>query len=169
MAATIACSLLLAGCTTQIGYLAKQGSYLLRDSTGTRAATALIADPSTPDDTRELLQRVKDVKTFAVHDVGLKDNANYTRYKEISRDHLVDVVQACDAVSFTAYQWSYPFLGKLPYKGFYERKDADAEAVRLKNEGYDTIIRPVDAFSTLGFVKDPVYSFMKRYSKFELA
>ena len=62
-----------------------------------------------------------------------------------------------------------PFHGQAPYKGFYERPDALAEAARLKKEGYDVIVRKVDAFSTLGFTKDPVYSFMKKYSPYELA
>ncbi|MGA2639639.1 MAG: aminopeptidase [Spirochaetia bacterium] len=161
--------LLVSGCASQVGYLAKQGSYLLRYSSGTRPVSSLIEDPSTPADTREFLQKVRDIKSFAVTEVGLKNNDNYTRYKEIDKDHLVDVVQACDAVSFDAYMWSYPFLGKLPYKGFYERADADAEASRLRGLGYDVIVRPVDAFSTLGFTKDPIYSFMKRYPPFEIA
>ncbi len=169
MPIVMAFSLFISGCATQVGYLAKQGSHLLQDSMGARDADSVSKDPSTPSDTREFLQRVREIKEFAVQAVGLKENGNYTRYKEIGRDHLVDVVQACDAVSFTAYQWSYPFLGKLPYKGFYERKDADAEATRLKAEGYDTLIRQVDAFSTLGFTKDPLYSFMKRYSVFQIA
>ena len=101
--------------------------------------------------------------------MGLRNNDNYTKYKDLDRNHLVDVVSACDAVSFTPYLWSYPFLGKLPYKGFYERADADEERARLKKEGYDVIIRAVDAFSTLGFTQDPLYSFMKRYTPFQLA
>ena len=129
----------------------------------------MIADPATPADTRDFLARVRDIKSFAVQRLGLKNNENYTRYKEIDRDHLVDVVQACDAASFDAYLWSYPFLGRLPYKGFYERPDADAEAARLRALGYDVIVRPVDAFSTLGFTKDPVYSFLKSYSPFQIA
>lgn len=164
-----ACILLLSGCASQAGYLVKQGGYLLRFSSGTRGVQSLIDAASTPADTREFLLRVQDIKRFAVEKAGLKNNANYTRYKEIDRDHLVDVVQACDAASFTTYAWSYPFLGRLPYKGFYERSDADAEAARLKKEGYDVLVRQVDAFSTLGFTKDPLYSFMKKYSPFELA
>lgn len=161
--------LFVSGCASQVGYLAKQGSYLLRSSSGARPVKSLIEDPSTPADTREFLLRVRDIKSFAVEKVGLKNNDNYTRYKEFDRDHLVDVVQACDAASFDAYMWSYPFVGRLPYKGFYERPDADAEASRLRLQGYDVIVRPVDAFSTLGFTKDPLYSFMKRYSPFEIA
>jgi predicted aminopeptidase len=81
----------------------------------------------------------------------------------------VDVVSAEAADSFTPYLWSYPVLGRLPYQGFYERADADAEAARLKADGWDVIVRPVDAFSTLGFTKDPVYSFMQAYTLSELA
>lgn len=161
--------LFISGCASQVGYLAKQGGYLWRYSTGTRPVESVIADPATPADTKDFLVKVRDIKTFAVQRLGLKSNGNYTRYKEIDRDHLVDVVQACDAASFDAYLWSYPFLGRLPYKGFYERPDADEEAARLRKLGYDVIIRPVDAFSTLGFTKDPVFSFLKGYSPFQIA
>jgi predicted aminopeptidase len=164
-----ACILLFSGCASQAGYLVKQGGYMLRFSSGTRGIQSLIEAASTPATTRDFLLRVQKIKRFAVEKAGLKDDANYTRYKEIDRDHLVDVVQACDAAFFTTYEWGYPFLGNLPYKGFYERSDAEREAARLKKEGYDVIVRPVDAFSTLGFTKDPLYSFMKKYSPFELA
>jgi len=169
LAMAAACVVLLSGCVTQLGYLAKQGQYLWKFSSGTQPVQELLRSPATPADTRDFLLRVSEIKSFAVGTVGLRNNENYTRYRDIDRDHLVDVVSACDAASFTSYFWSYPFLGKLPYKGFYERPDADAEAARLKKEGYDVIIRPVDAFSTLGFTKDPLYSFMKKYSLFELA
>jgi len=159
----------LGGCVSQMGYFTKQGTYLLRYGTGARPVQQLLADPATPVDTVDFLHRVQDIRLFAVQEVGLKDNGNYTRYRQIDRDHLVDVVSACDAISFTPYLWRYPFLGRLPYKGYYERPDADAEAARLRKEGWDVVVRPVDAFSTLGFTKDPLYSFMKSYSPFELA
>jgi predicted aminopeptidase len=129
----------------------------------------MLADPATPDETRRFLLLAGEIKEFAVESVGLADNGNYTRYRAIGSDHLVDVVCACDAASFTPYLWRYPILGKLPYKGFYRREDADREAARRATEGYDVIVRPVDAFSTLGITRDPLYSFMARYSPFELA
>jgi predicted aminopeptidase len=159
----------LSSCATQLGYLAKQGNYLLRYSSGTESIDDLLKSAGTPPDTREFLQRVKEIRRFAVDRIGLRDNGNYTRYKAIDRDYLVNVVQACDPLSFTPYQWSYPFMGRLPYRGYYERRDALAEADRLKKAGYDVIVRKVDAFSTLGFIKDPVYSFMMKYSPYELA
>jgi len=164
-----ACLLLGTGCASTLGYLAKQGRYLLKYSTGTRSARALLADPATPGSTRALLERAQEIRRFAVQSVGLRDNGSYTRYRAVDGDHLVDVVQACDALTFEAYSWRYPLLGKLPYRGYYVRADALAEAARLKGEGYDVIVRPVDAFSTLGITRDPLYSFMEDYSGFELA
>jgi len=160
---------MLASCATPPGYLAKQGGYLLRDSFGARGIDALIADPATPAGTRAFLARAREIKRFTVGTLGLRDNGNYSRYKAIDRDFLATVVSACDAASFTPYYWSYPLLGKLPYMGFYERPDAETEAARLGKEGWDVVVRKVDAFSTLGFLRDPLYSFMERYSPFQLA
>ena len=162
-------TLSLTGCATSVGYLWKQGGYLLRDSLGAQDIAVLLKDPHTPPDERSFLLTVQGIKRFAVDHIGLADNANFTKFKKIDRNYLVEVVQASDSLSFTPYQWSYPFLGKLPYRGYYVPADAKAEAERLKKMGYDVIVRKVDAFSTLGMLKDPVYSFMERYDLFDLA
>jgi predicted aminopeptidase len=167
--ALLAVVLLLSGCATDVGYLLRQGGYLLSYSTGGRDLGALLRDPRTPADTRAFLTEVQDIRRFASARIGLAVSASYSRYKEIDRDHLADVVQACDAVSFTPYEWTYPILGRLPYKGFYRRPDAEAEASRLRGQGYDVVVREVDAFSTLGILRDPLYSFMKAYSPFRIA
>ena len=164
-----ATALLICGCATPLGYLAKQGRYLLRYSTGARNAESLIASPTTDAETRAFLLQAREIRRFAFGRIGLLENGNFSRYREVDREYLVSVVSACDAVSFDGYTWRYPFLGRLPYRGFYERADAEKEAARLKAEGRDVIVRPVDSFSTLGFTRDPLYSFMKKYSPFELA
>jgi len=82
---------------------------------------------------------------------------------------VADVVSACADDSFERHYWRYPVLGAMPYKGFYDKSDADAEAARLKASGLDVIVRRVDAFSSLGFFKDPLYSFMAEYDEDELA
>ncbi len=169
LAVSVVLYLSLAGCATDVGYLWKQGGYLLRYGSGARDIDSLLKDDATPAEVKEFLASVKEIKRFAVEEIGLKDNDSYTKYKWIDRDYLVDVVQACDAVSFIPYLWSYPFVGKLPYKGYYERADAIREKERLEKQGYDVIVRKTDAFSTLGLLKDPIYSFMQRYSPFDLA
>ena len=161
--------LVLSSCATSVGYLWKQGSYLIKYSSGAKNISALLRSGKTPSDLKSFLRSVERIKQFAVDEIGLADNKNYTRYKALDRDYLVNVVQAAEPLSFTAYKWKYPLLGKLPYKGYYVPADAKAEAERLKKEGYDVIVRKVDAFSTLGFFRDPVYSFMRGYTPYELA
>jgi predicted aminopeptidase len=162
------------GCSFPAGYLLVQGRHLLADIAGAKSADKLLLDPATDPQTRALLETARDIRGFAVDCLGLKAGGSFTRYREVDRDHLVDVVQACAELSFEPYLWRYPFVGGLPYRGYYSRADAEGEAARLKAGGpegrrWDVIVRQVDSFSMLGLARDPLYSFMRRYSRAELA
>jgi len=115
------------------------------------------------------VERVEDIKRFATEELGLQKSKNYTRFVELDRDYLAAVVSACAADSFTRHEWHFPIVGALPYKGFFDPADARREAAIHSSEGLDVWIRGVDAFSTLGWFKDPLFSYMKDYSDFELA
>jgi predicted aminopeptidase len=65
--------------------------------------------------------------------------------------------------------WRFPFFGAFPYKGFFKREDALRLADRLRKKGYDVFVRRAEAFSTLGFFKDPVFSFMTDYPEYDMA
>jgi len=54
--------------------------------------------------------------------------------------------------------WLFPFLGTFPYKGFFNLEKAKSEFNKLEQQGYDSYIRPVEAWSTLGWFKDPILS-----------
>ncbi len=150
-------------------YLFKQGIYLINYNSKAESIDTLLKDPSTNSELTKFLMLVKEIRKYAIDSIGLNNNTNYSRYVKINRDYLVDVLSACDAVSFNQYQWCFPFFGCVPYKGFFERKDAEREAKKLSNQGKDVNIDEVDAFSTLGFFSDPVYSFMRSYSEYSLA
>lgn len=150
-------------------YYLKQGSYLLTQNSSARPIKALLKNPNLSKEEREFFLLVEEIRAFAHAELSLKDSNNYTQYVLLDRDYLASVVQACKDDAFVPYLWDYPFLGKMPYKGFYEVADAEAEALALKKANYDVIIRKVDAFSTLGFFSDPVFSFFKDYSVYRLA
>jgi predicted aminopeptidase len=57
----------------------------------------------------------------------------------------------------------------MPYKGYFNVRDARKERARLEKRGLDVWIRGVEAFSTLGWFKDPLYSYMSGYSPDRLA
>lgn len=121
------------------------------------------------EETRRFVERVRDIRRFAMEELGLAESANYTRYVELDRDYLAAVVSAAAKDSFTRHEWSYPVVGRMPYKGFFNVKDARKEREKLQKKDLDVWVRQVDAFSTLGWFKDPLYSYMKKYSDYRLA
>ena len=112
---------------------------------------------------------VRDIRDFAGGELGLSDTKNYTRFVELDRDYLALVVSASAPDSFTPHEWRFPVVGSVPYKGFFRAENARREAEKLRARGLDVWVREVDAFSTLGWFRDPLYSYMRDYPVHRLA
>ena len=162
-------SVLLAFLCLSRCYLLPQGLVIFSHQVRAKDIARVLENEDLSDDVRGFLELVLDVKDYAVNTIGLKDDGNYTTFVATDRDYLADVVSACARDRFEAYTWKYPLFGSFPYKGFFEREEALREARRLEERDLDVIVRKVDAFSTLGFFSDPVYSFMKDYHPYTLA
>jgi predicted aminopeptidase len=161
--------LLLASCLLFSGcYTLKQGAALLGYLGRAVPLEKLAADTASQED-REFAALVADIRRFAMEDLGLKESKNYTRYVQLDRDYLAAVVSASAADSFTRHEWWFPVVGKVPYKGFFNVADARKERAKLEKKDLDVWIRGVDAFSTLGWFQDPLYSYMRNYPAKELA
>lgn len=148
-------------------YYTNQGYYLLNYTYSAKNIDKLLKDEQTSNETKEFLIKVKEIKKYA-KTIGLNGDKKYNTYKELEKNYLVAVVQAAEDLSVEPYKWNYIFMGKLPYKGFYNVEHAKKEAKRMKEKGYDVFIRPVSAFSTLNILPDPLFSFMKDYAYYEL-
>jgi predicted aminopeptidase len=162
--ALLVLTFLLSGC-----YYINEGTQLFSIYGKATEIDKMLASGSLPGDEEKLLVLVKEIRQYAVANLALKENRNYTTYVRLDRDYLADVVSACASDSFKQYKWFYLFMGDLPYIGFFNKEDAKREVARLKGEGYDVYAREVDAFSTLGIFSDPVFSYMKEYSLYALA
>ena len=122
----------------------------------------LIAAPDTDPKLKETFTHVLRARDFALA-FGLKPDQSFTQYSEIDRDVLVWVLSASPKTSLTPKTWWFPIVGRVPYKGFFEKEDGIKEAQGLKDDGYDIFLRPSPAFSTLGWFNDPLLSTMKHY------
>jgi predicted aminopeptidase len=150
-------------------YLVKQGAYIIGNGFRAQPIEKLLSSGSLEPGEPDFLLRVLGIREYGEISLGLSKNENYTTYLSLGKKgYLVDVVSACAKTRFEEYVWHYPLFGDFPYKGFFERKDAEDLSRSLRALNLDTIIRKVDAFSTLGFFKDPVYDFMSGYSDYEL-
>lgn len=155
---------LLSGC-----YLVEQGvgqaELLLRREPLERVA----ARPETPEATRAKLALIGEAKAYAEREIGLKPTNNYEDWVALDRDAVSYVVSAAPKDRLEAHTWWFPIVGRVPYKGFFDKADAERERRALEAKGLDTVLRGVPAFSTLGWLPDPVYSPFLRYERQTLA
>lgn len=119
--------------------------------------------------TRAKLRVVQAARLYARDSIGLKAKDSFTAYSRLDRDTLVLVLSAAYRDKLAPYTWWFPIVGRVPYKGYFDFSAAQRDAVGLEQEGYDTYLRPSDAFSTLGFFNDPLLSTTLRADTFDLA
>jgi len=125
--------------------------------------------PLEKSDDEDFVRLVAEIRAYAMEDLGLTNSKNYTRYVRLDRSFLASVVSASAKDSFRRHEWNYPVVGRMPYKGFFNIKDAQKERSILEKKDLDVWIRGVDAFSTLGWFKDPLFSYMREYPPSRLA
>lgn len=121
------------------------------------------------DKQKAKLRLVEDVKKFGEEKLGLASSRNYTTFIQLEEPYVTYVVQAAYAHELKPYLWNFPFVGEVPYKGFFKKKLADEEAASFAKDKYDTSVRGVSAYSTLGWFQDSVLSSMLRYDDTDLA
>jgi predicted aminopeptidase len=121
-----------------------------------RPVAEVMADPKSEPPLKQKLATVDDILDFAEKELHLPAKGQYRRYANLGRRHAVWVVFAAPEFSVEPKTWSYPLLGNLAYRGFFQESLANAEADKLRAEGYDVYVAGVDAYSTLGFFRDPL-------------
>ncbi len=149
----------LSGCTTG-AYVARLGFGQAKVLLLSRPNEAILKDPSISRETKDRIRFVLEVKQYAEERIGLKKTGNYSRYFEVGEKALLYVVSACPKDSLKPYQWKFPLVGKMSYKGFFGLNEARKEREKLERAGFDTCLRQASAYSTLGWFKDPIFSTM---------
>ncbi len=98
------------------------------------------------------------VKRFAKSELGLDSEGLYTTIYDQKGEEILWNLTACEPFAMQSVEWSFPIVGTVSYKGFFDLKKAKDEELNLLEKGYDTRIRPVNAWSTLGWFQDPILS-----------
>ena len=112
---------------------------------------------------------IGEIKKFAVDSLGLKNTDNYTTFYDQQNKPVLWVLTASEPFTLKAYQWYFPMLGNVAYKGFFLQQKGIKEMDVLKKKCYDVDLSPTGGWSTLGWFKDPVLSNMLYNSKGALA
>ena len=120
-------------------------------------------------DQRRKILLAQEVRDFALKELKLHSNGNYTKVTWLDRPYVIWSVSASDAWRVQPFEWKFPIVGKVPYLGFFNLKEAEEEEKEMAAKGYDTYLRGVSAYSTIGWFADPLLSSMLNYDDEVLA
>jgi predicted aminopeptidase len=116
------------------------------------------ADPATAAPLAGRLRTAARMRRFAVEELALPDNGSYRRYAHLERTAVLWAVAAAPALSVEPRQWCFPVAGCVSYRGYFRPDAAQAFAAGLAAEGWDVVVQPAAAYSTLGWLADPLPS-----------
>ena len=167
-AALCAMSWLAGGCAA-FQYYTQAAAGQLEVLRTSRPVEAVIAHPDTGEALRDRLLVAEGIVEFAESELGLDAGKSYRRYAAIGRPFVVWNLFAAPPLSLDGHRWCYPFVGCVPYRGYFNRDAALRAEARLAREGYETYVAGVPAYSTLGWFDDPLLSTFIGWSEPRLA
>lgn len=162
-----AAALAVGGCGTM--YVAQAARGQLQILTAREPIRRVIADPDADPQLKERLRLISEAREFAWRELGLPNNKSYTSYADLRRDYVVWSVVATPEFSVEPREWCFPFVGCVAYRGYFRQKAAETFAAGLREQGFDTVVGGVPAYSTLGKFNDPILNTMMGYGDDELA
>ena len=169
--ALIAVVLACAGCamTVDLPYYWQSARGHMALLQAARPVTDVLALPDVEPGLRRRLETARDLRAYASRHLGLPDNASYTRYADLGRPFVVWNLVAAPELSLDLKQWCFPVAGCVTYRGYFDQEAAHAHAARLRQEGWETYVSGVPAYSTLGWFDDPLLNTFLHYPQAELA
>ena len=120
------------------------------------------------NEAKEKIHFIQEVKRYGEEKLGLKRTKSYSKYFEI-KSPVLHVITASEKDCLQLYHWDFPITGKVTYKSFFTKEGVLKEKKFLEKKGYDTFVQEVGAYSTLGWLKDPIFSSMLQWDEVTLA
>lgn len=155
---------ILSGC--RAGYVAKVGVEHLRYMSRAVPISEAIEETADPE-RKALLALVLDVREFAKLQ-GLDVGGSYAEVSDTTGLTRAWVVTAAYQDRLEPYEWRYPIVGRIPYRGYFDVEKAERFARTLDDE-LDTYIVEASGYSTLGWFDDPLPSGLLDAGKVSLA
>ncbi|WP_341224648.1 aminopeptidase [uncultured Arcticibacterium sp.] len=153
----------------EINYALRQAKGQLKIILNTTPIEEVLADSNFPDSLKAKIELIQEIKKFTVDSLGLKPSTSYLDYYEQHGKPILWVITACPPYSLENKKWEFPIAGEFAYKGHFEKEITQKEVAQLKREGFDVRVSEVSAWSTLGYLSDPILSSMLERDEGSLA
>lgn len=160
--------LLLTSCA-KMSYLYEQGSGQFGLLWNAKKNDELLSDPSIPSEVKRKIRNVQKYKGHFYSYFDRQPSKIYSKTTLLEQKAVTYLVITSPYDRISAQEECFPFMGCFPYLGFYELRSAKnyAREQELK-KGFVSYIRPVYAYSTLGYFTDTILSSFFEFDEFEL-
>jgi predicted aminopeptidase len=151
------------------GYYAQAVSGHLRLVNKRQEITAILSDENAEPGLVQDLGLAMEIREFAIAELGLPANDSYTSFVRTGREAVTWNVIAAPELSLEPRRWCFLVAGCVPYRGYFQRQAALDFAARMASKGYDVTVSPASAYSTLGWLEDPLLDTMLHSGEEQLA
>jgi predicted aminopeptidase len=149
------------------GYMQARGQATIL--LNTRPITEVLSDKTFTDSLKTPLKLITEIKQFAIDSLRLDSSGSYTQFYDQRGLPILWVLTASERYKLMAKTWEFPIIGTFSYKGYFDSTRANKEQKQYIASGFDTQLNEVSAWSTLGYLNDPVLSSMLYRSEGSLA
>lgn len=163
------CLLLLSSCA-KLGWLTEQGIGQVGLLVSGKKNQDVLDDPKISPSIKRKILLVEEYKKFFYHYFNQKPSGIYSKTTFLDNKAVSYLVIASEHTKIQAHEFEFPIMGSFPYIGFFSLDSAKKYAKNLnEDENLVTWIRPVYAYSTLGYLEDRILSSFFQYDDVELA
>ncbi|MGB0455130.1 MAG: aminopeptidase, partial [Bacteriovoracaceae bacterium] len=118
---------------------------------------------------KKSIRKIELYKEYFYKYWDMKPTGHYSKTTILDSEAVSHLVIISPYHDVKAKKECFPFAGCFPYIGFFDQNDAKEYAKEMGDKGYYFYVRPVYAYSTLGYFDDPILSSFFSYSDFHLA
>jgi predicted aminopeptidase len=160
--------LLIMSCS-KLSYVVDQGMGQLALQNKARDNTEILKGPSLRPEQREKIKTIEQYREFFFKFFQQAPHPIYSKTTILSNPEVTTLVITSPINEIKAREECFWVAGCFPYLGFFEKDKALKYARQQEREGYQTYIRPVYAYSTLGYFEDPILSSFFYFNEYDLA
>ncbi len=164
----IALLIFICSSCAKLGYIYEQGVGQISLLTRAKENKDVIKNVRLPKEQREKIQKIESLKKYFYHYWDKKPGQIYTSTTILKSKAVTYLVIASPFNDVKADETCFPLMGCFPYLGFFNLDSAKDFAKEKEASDLVTWVRPVYAYSTLGYFNDTILSSFFHYNEIEL-
>lgn len=159
--------LLISGCS-KVSYVWDQGVGQLAIQNRAKDNQKVLSSPLVEKAHKEKIRKIEKDKIFFYKYFNEKHRNIYSKTTFLDNDAVTYLVISSPKNEIKPIQHCFPIVGCFPYLGLFSLEKAKEFEQEQKEENLATYLRPVYAYSTLGYFEDPILSSFFIFDKYSL-